>query len=581
MPAARARGYRERYRYHHGCERPKTALARIDRVIESEADERARIAAALEEANRKAAEAVAQLEARTREAALEKARLEFMLNDKGHYVGDRLPEMLKRYPMPPEAVANVPGKRGRGRPRKDGSPAQPRSEAERAASSERRASGKRAANKRGRSAASRQRVPASVVPEVTSRDAAVSDVVDRVDMVLPGASTAASVPDPVSVAPDSEIVLPAAEADLGSLAEPDLDLEPVAEPEPLPLPPPVPLAAMGQEVGFVLGDTDALTAEVEVSSFVDKVVDLFSPEVEQERLRRADPARLPKGYDPTWADHWQEDPNAHLPEMYAEFITFGTAIDKAPEDLTDEEARLLLGPVLFGLPYDYHKNPAKYEGVKLPPVFTREKDVPGLLWQGEIARAGGSIQQIAVKYKDNVDLWREVERARRRMWPFALRRRDVIKDLMTAVAVGEMSFAPASSAQADLDRSVQWWVFRHADHDWLVTSGREDWKIYAWRMLDKLPWPAGLSRIELLERFGAGMKPTDVPNLSSQGQPPKWLVPDHKWIYSPDYKLLTVHGEPLDLGYTPSVRGGDLVASPDLPMRVPVRRREIGKKPRG
>ncbi|AYO84701.1 DUF4011 domain-containing protein [Methylobacterium brachiatum] len=405
---------------------------------------------------------------------------------------------------------------------------------------------------------------------------------------VPTTVRAAPAPEPeivsaaevVSHVPDAASALAAANedmvgADAGFAVEPE-HADSVAEPvdEAGSIAAPALLPALLDEVGSVFQDLDGADPRVvDLTSCIDKVVDIFSSEIEAQRLSARDPKRLPEGFDPTWAEHWQPDPNAHLPEMYAEFITFGAAINKAPEELTDEEARLLLGPVLFGLPYDYHKNPAKYEGVKLPPVFTREKDVSEFRWQGEIARAGGTLQQIAIKYKDNVDYRREVERARHRMWPLAVRRRDFIKALMVSVAAGELTFAPVSSRMSDLRRSVQWRVFREADHNWLLTISLPDQKLYTQQILDKLPWPAGLSRIELMERFGEGAAPTTLENLSSYGRPPNWLIPDHMWVSGAQYKALAVRREACDLGHRRAQRGDELnVVAADLPDRE-IRRR--------
>lgn len=534
MPAARARGYRERYRYHHGCERPKTALARIDRVILSEAEERKRIAADLGEAQRLAEQALARLEARTREAVVSKARLEFMLDDRGHYVGDRLPEMLKRYPMPVEDLANVPGKRGRGRPRKDGSPAQPRSDSERASSGERRSSGKRAANKRGRSAASRQRVPASVASELTA-PAVVADAAEAVKVGL-SVDTAQG---PVALAPESEILVPEAQVEARAVE--------VREPEVLA--PRVILPALSREVSDVLGDVDRpeedQTGQVEAGTITDKVLDVFSPEILAERAKRRDPRRLPAGYDPSWADAWVRDPNAPLPEMVREFITFGTAVDKRPEELTDEEARLLAGPGMFPMPLGF--NPNDYKDRPPPRFFTREKDVPAFEWEAEIRRAGGTMQKLVASNALYINEFREIERSRRRMWPYAVARRDLIKGLMDGLAVGELTFEPVSMAEDDLERSVRWLVFRSADHDWLQMIPNADLDLYYTRILDKLSWPAGLSRLELLERFGQGDDLTNPPNMSSQGRPPRWLLPDQDWLEGEGFGIRAADGTLIEM----------------------------------
>lgn len=552
MPSASRRGYRERYRYHHGCERPKTALARYDRVIQSEAEERARIAADLEEAQRKAQRALAQLEARTREAEMSKARLEFMLDEKGHYVGERLPQMLKRYPMPAEEIAVVPVKRGRGRPRKDGSPAQPRSEAERTASRARRSSGNRAWDKRGRSAAFRLRVPA-----------AISDLNDTGNMVTADASTQAA----IALVPDRESPGPEPEARGPEVLQPQ-SVEPVVQP---PLAAALILPALTREVGDLLGDVDNPDederGQIEAGTISDKVLDIFSAEALAERAKLRDPRRLPAGYDPSWADAWVRDPLAPLPEMVREFITFGTAVDKRPEDLTDEEARLLAGPAMFPIPEDF--DPADYRGRPLPPFFTREKDVSAYEWKAEITRAGGTMQKLVARNALYIDEIREIERARRRMWPYAVARRDLIKGLMEGLAVGELSFEPVSMAPADLARSVRWLVFRWADHDWLQLIANADLDLYYTRILDKVPWPEGLSRRALLERFGKGVDLTSPLNMSSQDRPPLFLFEEVEWVYGTGFGIRAADGGRIDLPRVGIAPGPDFGA---IDCTVPIER---------
>lgn len=435
-----------------------------------------------------------------------------------------------------------------------------------------------AAEERERRGAEARKVERAKRSRLTKRDA-ISKPVGEATASAPEPEIV-SAADVVAPVPDAVATLAAANedvvgADEGFAVEPeraDAMVEKVDEP--LPMAAPVLLPALLAEVASVLQDIDdADPRAVESSSYIGNVVDLFSPEIEAQRLGAVNSKRLPAGFDPTWAEHWQPDPNAHLAEMYAEFITFGAAIDKAPEDLTDAEARLLVGPVLFGLPYDYHENPAKYEGVKLRPVFSREQDVSEFLWQGEIARAGGSLQQIAIKYKDNVDARREIERARRRLWPLALRRRDFIKGLMVSAAVGDLTFAPISSRMSDLRRSVQWRVFREADHNWLLSISLSDQKLYTQRILDKMPWPAGLSRIELMEQFGGDASPMALQNLSSYGRPPHWLVPDHMWISGAQYKALAVRREACDLGHRRPSRGDDMTVRDAADLTDPTVRR--------
>lgn len=374
--------------------------------------------------------------------------------------------------------------------------------------------------------------PARVAPG--GRKPRASEVVDTVDVVAETSTQAA-----VALAPESEILVPEAQVEARA--------EAVREPEVLA--PRVILPALSREVSDVLGDVDRPEEDeagrVEAGTITDKVLDVFSPEALAERAKLRDPRRLPAGYDPSWGDAWVRDPLAPLPEMVREFITFGTAIDKRPEDLTDEEARLLAGPAMFPVPEDF--NPADYTHRPPPHFFTREKDVPEFEWRAELTRAGGTMQKLVANNALYINEYREIERSRRRMWPFAVARRDLIKGLMEALAVGELTFEPVSMEEDDLLRSVRWRVFRSADHAWLQMVPNADLDLYYTRILDKLSWPAGLSRLELLQRFGQGDDLTNPPNMSSQGRPPRWLLPEQDWVEGGGFGLRAADGTLMEM----------------------------------
>ena len=323
---------------------------------------------------------------------------------------------------------------------------------------------------------------------------------------------------PVDDAPQSEIVVPDA---VPATPEATVPVQVVL--------PPVITPAFEASVFLAMGDIDAPESDemIEVSTITDKVIDVFSPAILAERAARRDPSRLPPGYDPTWADHWQRDPLHRLSEMVAEFPTFGAATDKSPDLLTDDEARVLAGSALFRL--TGNQTLADYAGKTLPPIYSQLTELDPVLWRREIVRGGGTLQKLVANKRMYIDPFREVERSRVRMWPLAVSRRDAVKSYMEALAVGEMTFEPASDAQADLMRSVRYRVFRGPDHNWVGLPSRLDLEIYYTRILDKLPWPAGLSRIELVERFGQGMGPKDIQNLSLLGRPPTWLLSDKRW----------------------------------------------------
>ena len=406
--------------------------------------------------------------------------------------------------------------------------------------------------RKGAKAKGRKRLgkAARVAPD--ARKPRASEVVDTVEMVPSEASTSA----PVAVAPVSEILLPELQVEARA--------EAVREPEVLA--PRVILPALTREVSDVLGDVDRPeedeSGQVEAGTITDKVLDVFSPEVLAERAKRRDPRRLPAGYDPSWADAWVRDPNAPLPEMVREFITFGTAVDKRPEELTDEEARLLAGPAMFPMPLGF--NPNDYKDRPPPRFFTREKDVPAFEWEAEITRAGGTMQKLVASNALYIDEFREIERSRMRMWPYAVARRDFIKGLMDGLAVGELTFEPVSMAEDDLLRSVRWRVFASADHNWLQMIPNADLDLYYTRILDKLSWPAGLSRLELLQRFGQGDDLTNPPNMSSQGRPPRWLLPDQDWIEGEGFGIRAADGTLIEMPNSGFELAEDFGATDDM-----------------
>lgn len=134
-----------------------------------------------------------------------------------------------------------------------------------------------------------------------------------------------------------------------------------------------------------------------------------------------------------------------------------------------------------------------------------------------------------------------------KLWPIAIARRDFIKQLMERVALGELTFEPDSTSEQDRARSVRWLVFRKADHDWLFDLSRREIELYTRCLLDVTSWPPGLSRAELLHTFGCGQACSVIPNMSSFGRPPPWLVPDDSWIYAEKFGLR--HAPGMDPAY--------------------------------
>jgi len=384
--------------------------------------------------------------------------------------------------------------------------------------------------------------PTRVAPG--SRKSRARDAVGTVEMV------------PSQAVPDTVVEAPVEDA----VSQPETLVE-------LPLAAPVMAPALTRELAELLGDVDRPEDDdagmAEAGSITDKVFDVFSAEVLAERAKRRDPRRLPNGYDASWADHWVMDPNGPVAEMEAEFVTFGTAIDKRPEDLTDVEARFLAGPAMFPKPDDF--DPAQYVDRPVPRFFTRELDVPEQKWATELRRSDGSMQKLVASNAMFIDLLvRESERVRRRMWPYAVRRRNFIKGLMDGLAEGEFTFEPASMSPADLERSVRWLVFRDADHNWLLMMANADLEMYRKRIVDKLPWPTGLSRIELLQSFGKGDDLTRPANMSSQGRPPRWMLPDAEWQNGQSSGIIGPDGKPLELPELGFEMGPDFGTTDDM-----------------
>lgn len=333
-----------------------------------------------------------------------------------------------------------------------------------------------------------------------------------------------SVQGPVDVALQSDILVPE------DMMTPATEAAVVETLEPIPVLQPQEVSPIVETAAFsAMGDVDAPDDDqvIQILTSTDKVLDLYSPAVLTERSSRRDPSRLPHGYDPTWADHWQVDPYHGLPEMVEEFPCFGAATDKAPELLTDDEARVLIGSSVFRRPRNF--DPKAVRGRLAPPIYSQLNDLDEAVWRQVISSGGGTLQK-AVAAKDfYIDPMRQIERSRVRMWPLAVSRRNTIKTYMEALAAGEMTFEPSSDAAEDLKRSVRYRIFRDADYDWVGVSSLIDREIYYLRILDKLPWPVGLSRIELLDRFGIDLTHDVIQNTSPMGRPPKWLFPEVNW----------------------------------------------------
>ncbi|WP_342165372.1 hypothetical protein [Methylobacterium sp. SD21] len=476
--------------------------------------ERQKILDRRDAAVRAADQALRALEASAKTAEILLDAMETITAETGRYDSAKAQALMAERPEILEALSrDGVVKRPRGRPRKDGLPPRTWTDEERAARGERRVRSARGAANKGTDKPRREPRLRPVAPVLDGSQAEAEPVVE---------SGTTDVPSPL--APPSDILIPL------EAVTPAPEAAVVETPEPVQeVLPPVIAPALQAAAFLAMGDIDAPEDDemIEVLTTTDKVIDVFSPAVLTERAARRDFSRWPTGYDPTWADHWERDPYHRLAEMVAEFPCFGAATDKAPGDLTDEEARVLIGSAVFRRPRNF--DPKDFQGRLAPPIYSQLTELDPAVWRREIASGGGTLQKAVAAKRLYIDPMREIERSRVRMWPLAVSRRDAIKDYMDALAVGEMTFEPVSDAKADLMRSVRYRVFRGPDHDWVGLPSRQDLEIYYLRILDKLPWPAGLSRIELVERFGQGMSATDIQNMSLMGRPPEWLLPERLW----------------------------------------------------
>lgn len=241
--------------------------------------------------------------------------------------------------------------------------------------------------------------------------------------------------------------------------------------------------------------------------------DIFADEQLAELDVAADLSLLPREYDMTWADHWPEDPNEFQKEMYEEFPHFGfPAMPYARsltreeakewfEGMTEHQARHWLGSIIF---------PSPHGGLAVSPKgqwHSRENTVTETRWEIATQNYGCSARAAALSYYLEIEEIRLPEARRQLFWQDVIHRRRTIKNLMRQVTWGVLTV-----------EQLRQEVFR-TDHDLMIAMGSEDVKLYCAQMVDKLPWPPGLSRIELAAEFG-GWPADHFQDMSPWWRPP-------------------------------------------------------------
>jgi hypothetical protein len=477
MADAGPRKGRERFRYHYGCASPKQYLAQCERRIAAAPGRIAKIQADLAEAQRRATEQIAAVQAEVSDAERRRDSMRFMLDENGRYVGSRLPAMRERYGLDPEDLPNQSSKRPRGRPRKDGRPPQPRSEEARTKDRARRAAKlvpKATISHKPKKA--RQRTTTSLISDTQGQQ-----IIESPPLQIDGTSSVGITEGEITPADRDATSGASSIGPVGDELGPATPLAPAA---------PLLFVSLGQQVEHLLnGVADDDDLPTEMLTLADKLVDVFTPETDAERVTLRDESRWPPEYVPTWADNWDPDPRSPLPMTYNSHLII--ACRSGPERI--------------------------------------------------------------------------------KLWPLAIQRRDTIKALMERVAVGELTFEPVSMRQDDLERSVRWLVFRNADHDWLFDLSRHEIRSYTQQLLDVIPWPPGLSRVDLLETFGCEQDQRQLPNMSSYGRPPLWMVPEENWIHAEHFGLR--HASGVDPAYKDRPRPQRVLDDTVQPCRT-TRRRE-------
>lgn len=280
--------------------------------------------------------------------------------------------------------------------------------------------------------------------------------------------------------------------------------------------------------------------------------ELFTPEEESEMAALADRSVWPASYDHDWAKDWPKDPLTPMPIMVEEFPHFGM---NANEPLRKWHALRDAGREAGQIEDVKFKDvPDPLEGMSEetawnwigPSELPRPPGFPRVSPEGRYFSLGSPLQEMLktqrlrafrgsaktvllnklVKYTElatmNVSFGRlfghefdvnwqiEQEGYRQRLWAKVLQRVDLIRYGMVRVGLGRMTI---DAVKADV---FQW------DFDAMVSLSEDECVTYVRRILDKLPWPEGFSRRELVEALGHGQSPDEVMDMCQAAYQTPW-----------------------------------------------------------
>lgn len=280
--------------------------------------------------------------------------------------------------------------------------------------------------------------------------------------------------------------------------------------------------------------------------------DLFTVEQEQEMAALTDRSVWPGSYDHDWAKDWPESPLDPMPLMVEEFPHFGLDADepfakwhkirdegrqagrrydveyKEIDDpighLSEETAWNWVGPVEL---------PRPLKGPRVSPngmYFSLGNPINKMAKDQRLRRYRGSAKTCLhahlLKYTElatmNVSHGRlfgfefdvnwciEQESNRQRFWPKVVKRADLIRYGMVRFGLGQMTF-----------EAVRAQVFQF-DFDAMAALVQDESTTYVTRMLDKLPWPPGFSRRELVVEFGHGQGVDEIMDTCQSAFQTRW-----------------------------------------------------------
>lgn len=329
--------------------------------------------------------------------------------------------------------------------------------------------------------------------------------------------------------PASDIVVPpVAETEVeASLTGRHSDLTTVteAEPEPEPMSPPESDPDVLRAIAADLAETDMASERFEWNGALEVLV------TEDPAL----PFRMPGGGTGYFPSHSRERQALREKRLNAELLPADQREPILPELTSDPNKPIpALVDVIWGMGLPWDKDPREASEAELRAMLdVSASNELGYLrvsddgeWDRTLRRAG-SLAEVARRFDNLLQGSRESEALRREVWPLVLARRDCLNALRFDVASGKITYSPLSDHVEDMEKSLEYSLFKRADFDLLNSLHEHYWRKYC-LIVDNLDWPKGLSRRELYEKFGAGESPDEIPNLCVYDpRYPNWLVPPH------------------------------------------------------